>query len=140
MSVPPSAPTACQSWQLSLWAAYAKDSSATILSPFDEYTTSHINIWPSRSVIVMTHIGSRRRRRATERAGPPLRHNSAHSPRVTPVDIAAGRLDVLGGMHRGPQGQPAISCAATKCQHAGRGHVPALYLRVSNVFIMLCPK
>lgn len=56
----------------------------------------------SRSLIVMTHLGSQRRRRATltERAGSPLRQNGAHSLRVTPVDMAAGRLDILGKTHK----------------------------------------
>lgn len=78
----------------------------------------------------MTHIGSQHRRLAalSEGAGTPLRYNGAHSPRVTPVDMAAGSLDVLRELHKGPQGLPAISCAKTKCQHAGQDHVPALYL------------
>lgn len=37
------------------------------------------------------------------KAGTPLRHNGAHSPRITPVDVAAGRLSILADVH-GPHG------------------------------------
>lgn len=49
----------------------------------------------------MTHIRRQHRRpdTVTERAGAPRRRSGAHSPRVTPVDMVAGSLKVLGAAH-----------------------------------------
>ncbi len=43
----------------------------------------------------MTHIRSEPRRLREQAL-----HNGAHSPRVTPVDMAAGRLDIFGETHQ----------------------------------------
>lgn len=102
-------------------------------------TRTHFSLF-SPPLIAMKHVGSQRRRRATlaERVGAPLGHNGAHSPRVTPVDMAAGRLDILRKMHQVHQELPAFPCAKTKCQRACRGRAPALYFR--GIFMSLCPK
>ena len=52
-------------------------------------------------MIVVTHIGGPLRRRATltERAGLLSGTVVLISPRVTPVDMAAESLDILGEMH-----------------------------------------
>lgn len=45
----------------------------------------------------------------TERAGAPRRRSGAHSPRVTPVDMVAGSLKVLGGSAQDPPALPPLS-------------------------------
>ena len=48
-------------------------------------------------------------------------HSYAHSPRVTPADVAAVSLDCHGGDAGGPLAMPVTSCYELKCQHAGEG-------------------
>ena len=92
---PLSTSTACQR---SLWAAYVKDSSATIHFPFDEfyYITRKCFTLISRYSGSWWHTSAREARGAAWE----LRRAAAHSPRVTPVDMAAGRLDILGETHK----------------------------------------
>lgn len=88
-------------------------------------------------LIVMTHIESHHRRQArqTEREDTPFRHSGAHSPRVMPGDMAAGRLDILGKKQKVHKGCLLFSCAKIKCQHAGWDHAPALHLREFQIFL-----
>lgn len=72
------------------------------------------------------------------RTGTPLRHNSACSPRVTPLDMGCWKTGYLSWDAQSPQGLHAILCAKTKCHHAGWGHVPALCLREFHAFLCHC--
>lgn len=135
MHFPLSAPTSCQSWQLSLWAAYVIDSSATMLLPFDEYTTSHISPFsPIHSHQEPVHVASQTDCESRQSS----QAQWCSFPKRNACCGGCWEIGCLRGDARGPLVLPAISCAKTKCQHAGWARVPALYFREFETFLCRC--